>query len=151
MAQFNSLKSLEAYIKKQINESLNDDVANTVKTTISEEVENTVYAAGHPVVYQRRGAYEGTGGLGDINEMTHKVYNGVLTVTDDAEAYYDGDNGLDGNKSLAENIEWGYGDRESWYNQGRPFIENSKDKLLDEERHISAMKRGLEKRGIDTL
>lgn len=152
MAVHKGFKLLEKEIRKLINETLDDDVATTVKDVNSQEVEKTVYSAGDPIIYQRRDARFGTGSLGDPNEMNHTVRNGVLKVTNDAEPYYsDSENGLNNNWSLAENIEWGYGDRENWYNQPRPFTENTKEELLSSKKHIEAMKRGLKKRGVDVI
>jgi len=120
-----------------------------VKLQMAEGVRTVVYKAGEPRIYIRRGIYPTSMGLGDITKMHHKVNNEVLIVTDDAEldrSYSRSD--ADYSKSLAENIEYGYGNKHEWYNKPRRFIRDSKDKLGTNKYHVKAMKTGLTKRGL---
>lgn len=144
---FKSWSEIESYLKKQIDDVLNNEVANVVKDQIIESVDEVVYDAGEPVYYQRRGFGDGSLGLGGRSQMEHTVSNGLLEVIDNAKAQKGWDNG----KSLAENIEYGYGDKYQWYNQPRPFIEHARESLKKNKNHVEMMEEGLEKRGLKVV
>jgi hypothetical protein len=141
---FKSLKDLEKYLQKQIDEVLNKEVANAVKDEIIQTVDSEVYDAGTPLYYDRRGFSNASLGLGGRTQMNHSVNNGVLEVTDDALAENPWSNG----RTLAENIEYGYGLQDKWYNEPRPFMAKAEEELKDNKRHVEVMAEGLERRGI---
>lgn len=154
---FSNWGQLEQYLKKQIDETLNQEVARQVKEEIQTTVSTEVYGAGSPVKYERRGGNDyggmgnpiGTGSLGDVNEMDHQVKNGELTVVNNAERntkYKFAGIGYDLNKSLAFNIEYGYGAKDKWFNQARPFMSEAVKNMKETKSHVDAMKDGLEKR-----
>ncbi len=154
---FSNWNQLEQYLKKQIDETLNNEVARQVKEEIQTAVSTEVYSAGSPVKYERRGGNEyggmgnpiGTGSLGDVNEMDHQVKNGELIVTNNAERntkYKFAGIGYDLNKSLAFNIEYGYGAKDKWFNQARPFMSEAVKNMKETKSHVLIMKEGLEKR-----
>lgn len=136
-------------IQKAIDASLDDEVATTGKEVISEKVDELIYEPEIPNQYPRR--YE-NGGLGDTRMMHHTVDNGTLEITDDADfnrdfaesnsGYY---GGVDLSKSLSYNVEFGYGSKNQWYNEERPFISESRDELAKGKAR-DALKNGLEKR-----
>ena len=150
---FSSWSQIEAFLKKHIDDALNKEVAQHVKEEIQTSVSDTVYAAGEPEVYQRRGgnAYGGmgnslgTGSLGDPNEMNHTVRDGELSVTNDAEPdrpWW---------RNLAEAIEFGYADKDTWYSQPRPFMKSATENMKDSGSHVEVMKDALKKRGLDVI
>ena len=153
MAVHNSFESLIKELKAIADAALADEVAKEVKSVESKKVEQTVYGAGLPTMYQRRGVGEGTQSLGDVSQMNHSVINGVLEVTNDAEAYYpdNANGGLNNDWSLAQNIEEGYAGRDTWYSEARPFISDTIDELARSNAHVEAMKRGLKKRGLGVV
>lgn len=146
MPTFDSWSALEKHIRKQVNDVLDKEVANAVKDEIIMSVDEVVYGSGSPLVYERRGLSPNSEGLGGRSQMHHTVsQDGVLEVTDDAEAKNDWD------MNLTEAIEYGYSNRETWYNQPRPFMENARENLRDGKYHVERMKEGLEKRGFKVL
>lgn len=162
MPDFKDLDSLIAYIKKDINSTLTTEVAKAVKEEIQMAVDEEVYRAGNPVAYDRRGGNEyggmgnplNTGSLADQNEMKAiLVKDGELQVTDEADfnhsfaALSHSYGGVDLSKSLAENIEYGYDDRNMWFNEARPFMERARENIEDSDSHFESMRKGLKKRG----
>lgn len=147
---FTSISQLEAYLLTKINESLNINVAEQVKEEIQTAVSETVYSAGTPLYYDRRGgnsaggmgSANGTGSLGDVQEMHHTVNSGVLEVVDDAEPKMPWDRRLD------VGIVYGYGDKEQWYNQPRDFLETARENMKESKSHVESMKEGLIKQGL---
>jgi hypothetical protein len=141
MPQFKTIEELLLHIKKDVDKVLKNEVATVVKQHITQEVTDTVYAAGIPNRYVRRGetfGFEESHSLGDPNEMEVYVENGVLEVEDNASPKTSWDYG-----SLAEGIEYGYGSEDQWYNEPRPFMENAEKALIQDKSHVKAMKTGL--------
>lgn len=137
----NDLIQLYAQIQAAIDSALENEVAPVVKEEIQNAVNFTVYSAGEPNQYERRKEF---GGLADINNMTHEVNNGILEVADNAD-FATGLGGVNLSHSLAYNIEFGYGERESWWNEERPFMESAKNVLQSSGKAREALKQGLEK------
>lgn len=159
---FSNWKDIEVYLRKHIDDTLNNEVAKSVKEQVMVAVDEAVYQSGSPAVYKRRGGNDyggmgnpiGSGSLADQNQMNHIVNNGELVVTNDAERNKDykfAGIGYDTNKSLTENIVEGYGDRSRWYNQPRDFMEEARENLRRDKYHVEAMKIGLKKRGLEVL
>ena len=159
---FRTWREIEDYVKKQIDDCLDKEVAKLVKEEIMTSISTEVYGAGTPVEYVRRGGNPyggmgnpvGTGSLADINEMSHTVKNGELFVTDDAKRnpdYKDAGTGYDTNKSLAENIAFGYGDRSEWYNKPRNFIADAVKNMKDSNSVVEILKEALENRGFRVI
>ena len=144
MAEHTKWSTLEAELFTLTNNVLNNETAKAIKEQISESVKDVVYTAGEPVVYQRRNLINGS--LGDPSVMNHSVDGNILTVTDDADY---NSNYIPGGKSLAYNIEYGYGNRDQWWKESRPFMEDAKNKLVTNKKHVIAMKKGLGKYGLD--
>lgn len=141
--EFNSLAALEKYLQEQINDSLDKEMAEQVKEDISLAVLMDVYGAGTPKRYERRAEEamgggmdkaKGTGSLSDPSEMEHEVdkENNTLTVENLATFNDDfnrrkafGNDQIDKSKSLAENIHYGYGARDEWWNESRSFMDTA--------------------------
>lgn len=139
---------IKAKIQLAVNDSLKNEVTEAVKDEMQSTISEVVYAAGTPIIYQRRGGNnyggmgnpDGTGSLADKGEMKHNVVNGVLIIKNEAEPV----KSSFGN--LAYNIEYGYGARDRWYNQPRPFIQETRNNLKSNKAHVKALKDGLRKR-----
>lgn len=137
--------TLKAEILIVTNDAMNTEVATAIKEQISKSVEDVVYSAGEPSVYQRRNLINGS--LGDPSVMNHTIEGNTLVVTDDAD--YNSRYDIAGGKSLAYNIEKGYGDRDEWWKMPRPFMKNTKCELIANQKHVIAMKNGLRRNGLD--
>ena len=73
----------------------------------------------------------------------------MIKITPNAERnknYKYAGRGYDIDKSLAENIVEGYGDRKQEWNQPRDFIGETKENLKTSKAHIEAMRDGLKNR-----
>ena len=152
------LKAIEKKLQKPINDCLRNEVASHVKEEISKAVKTEVYDAGIPAKYVRRGegGFLGSGSLGDPDEMNIKVLNMRLMVTDDAFRNFGfllhPGYGYDDTKTLVENITYGYGDRNTWYNEPRPFISVARENIRQKNSHVETMRNGLKKRlGSDNV
>lgn len=156
---FKNINDLNIYLQKIIDQSLADQVAKTVKDEIQMSVSETVYNAYDPRVYNRRGGSSnggmgnplGTGSLADQEEMISEVSGGVLRVVDVAgfnENYGHENDSIDMGKSLAYNIEYGYGDKTAPYKAPRPFIQKATEEMKETKSHVNALAEGLSKRGV---
>jgi len=147
MAEFSSgsLSAIMAQIQKSVDDALAKEVAKKVKQHVSDAVRDVVYKEGVPEIYDRRGkqGYIGTGSLRDPEEMISVVSNGTLEVSDAALPSVDWD------MDLSESIQNGYGNREEWYDQPRPFMmggdKSAEETLIETGDHVEAMKKGLQR------
>jgi len=156
---FKSIEAALQYIQNvAIPQALKENVSVTAKEQIQESVENIVYDAYNPDTYWRR--RDMNKGLGDITQINGAMNgNNELIMTDDApfnpentDGTYspDGEDGeietgeIDMSKSLAYNIEYGWGTQSTPYSEPRRFMDDATEKLnsgLAKE----SMKKGLEK------
>lgn len=65
MPTFDNLDQLLAHVKRQIDDTMQDEVAKEVVDTMQAEIQNTVYGAYQPRVYNRR--FENGGLLDEDN------------------------------------------------------------------------------------
>ena len=91
--------------------------------------------------------------LGDVKQMESTLIDdGVLKVTDNADFNHDfasshgGYGDVDLSKSLSYNIQYGYGDKDSPWNEPREFITKAKEDIKDSNSHVETMKNSLKKR-----
>lgn len=77
---FDNLSDLFAYIEKDIQDSLKNEVAEEVKNIMSQSVRTSVYNGYDPFVYTRR---FNNGGLMCKNNMRSHVEGNTLTVTNE--------------------------------------------------------------------
>lgn len=145
MAEHTRWSTLKAELLVITNDAMDKEVATAIKEQISKSVEDVVYSAGEPLVYQRRNLINGS--LGDPSVMNHTIEGNTLVVTDDAD--YNSQYDLAGGKSLAYSIEKGYGNRDEWWKMPRPFMKNTISELIANKRHVIAMKKGLRRFGLD--
>ena len=145
--QFKNWSEIERYLKKQINDVLINEVSEVVKDEIQSTLSDTVYSY-KPKRYKQRKYTDG--GLGDKETInTEPASDGVIKITPNAERnknYKYAGRGYDIDKSLAENIVEGYGDRKQEWNQPRDFIGETKENLKTSKAHIEAMRDGLKNR-----
>jgi len=149
---------IHAKIQKQVNDSLQKEVASHVKDKISNHVQSDVYSAyPNPIEYTRRNLQNGS--LGDIKQMESNLINdGVLEVKDNADFNHDfasihgGYGDIDLSKSLAYNIEYGYGSMSQPWNEPRDFINETKKDIKSSNSHVEVLKGALRKRlGSDII
>lgn len=161
----NNMEELNRQINKMLVNTLNKDnnlVANEIKYTESEMVEQEVYAKytpnnGEPWVYQRR---EDKGGLADVGNMEHsaqesggKVNMRVVNMTPPNEEFNENNlqagevaelvEGGDGHKGL------GYSYKKGEYLKPRGFQESTKQELSRNKNHKDALAMELRKKGLD--
>jgi hypothetical protein len=152
---FTNWSQIEVYLQEKLNDCLQKEVAEMVKDKISDHVKSDVYDVYRkPIEYKRRGFIEGSGGLGDTEQMDSRlIQDGVLEVKNNADfnhpfAYTHGGYGdIDLDKSLTENIEFGYGLMDAPFNQPRPFIKNTREEIRSSRLHIEILKSALKSRG----
>ena len=138
MPTFSSLKEMEKYIETQLQNIMENEVAETVKDNMHEAIQTSVYDMYSPTYYTRR--YD-NGGLGDINKMDVTPITNGIEVKDNAPL----DNGR--NDYALDDIIVNRG--VLGYPQGRDFYESTADRLNQNKEHIIALKNGLKKRGIE--
>lgn len=137
MKKFDNLDSLFTHIQKDIQDTLNNEVAREVKETMSESVKSSVYDVYDPISYSRR---FGKGGLMCKDNMKHIVKGDKLTVTNETP--------LDNQRtdySLTGIIVYGKG-RQPF---PRDFIGDTKKRLEITGNHKEALKQGLKGKGYE--
>lgn len=147
---FNSLEEMMSFIQTQVNESLTDNVARQVKDEINMSVSENIYEKYSPEFYERRGLGYGSGGLADQSQMSSElISNGVLEVQNNAQPSVTSEyNGLNNDKTLMENIEYGYGSKDKEWNKPRQVIGKAKQEMESTKSHVQALVNGLIERGI---
>jgi len=159
MARVSSYKSLLATVKKHVEASVNDVLANemtdTIKETISEHVQSDVYGAYNPKHYMRRGD---VGGLGDIDNLHSEVGNLTLTVEnftalnpyrDVGNTYVPWPESPWGGGNLSPMIINGYSHPVGGpYNAPRPYMEKANSSLHSSGKISRTLIDGMVKRGF---
>ncbi|MDO6628707.1 hypothetical protein [Bacillus thuringiensis] len=150
--EFTSIEQLEAYLQRQIQETLKDDVEKEVKKVMKHAIATNVYAKYTPRGYQRRFDSSRKGAFGLLAEQNMKGEyhmegnHMILSVRNKAR----GDERAD---QLDQVIESGEG--YDWFHSSgkrlfpRPFYQPTRDMLARTRGHVTAMKNGLRKRGIE--
>lgn len=144
MATFKNLKDLEKYAQKAITNAMKKEVSNVARSTLKEHIVEDVYDEYTP---SGRNPYERTGGLlQDSNIETKMVDDNTLSVRSTREE--------DG-RDIAAVIEYGYPytweDSQIYKMQPfpRPFHALAAKELEEKELAKKALKKGLERQGID--
>lgn len=135
---FKNLNSLCRHIEKQIQATMVNEVADTVKDNMTEAVHTSVYDAYSPQYYNRR---MNNGGLSDTHNMeVTEIQNGIsvhnATPLDNGRNDYSLDDIIVNRGVLG-------------YPQSRDFYAETADKLQENQEHTEALKQGLKKRGIE--
>lgn len=134
---FKNLNSLCRHIEKQIQDTMVNEVADTVKDNMTEAVHTSVYDAYSPQYYNRR---MNNGGLSDTQNMeVTEIQNGIsvhnATPLDNGRNDY----------NLDEIIVYGLGNQPF----ERDFYAETTERLQENQEHTEALKQGLKKRGIE--
>lgn len=154
--KFKSIDELKKHVLKSVFDAMNNEVLDTVVEAEQEAIEDVVYGAGEPKIYQRRRT---DGGLQDPSMMfpvTQQSGNRVTMTVYNMAPYNGRSDFLDKPVSdgLAETIEFGIEDNydagSGWWSQPRPFTESAVSDLQGSGAHISALQVGLNRRGIQT-
>lgn len=111
-----NMSELESVVRSRIESALSQRVAPIIKQEIQKSVDDTVYAAGTPAFYKRRMDHNG---LRAEQNMVADMEPYCIRVHNDTRA-----SGRDFDP-LDERIEYGYGSRDEWYNQPRPFMDTA--------------------------
>jgi hypothetical protein len=144
MPEFTTLKQLELYLKKEIENSLRQDVAPKVIEVAKERVQKDVYDVYSPKVYERSGQLKESFKKNDIPdgveiENTRK----------------------DGSRYIPEVIEYGHDKSSQGYEypvyypsgdnylQPRPFMANTENEILEKNIHTEELKKSLRTKGMD--
>lgn len=147
-----SLKELRNYIEKCIDDSLENEVLETVKKIETSHVEEDVFDVYSPSAYERRS----TLGIDDPDNIVGNItQNGVLEIENITEfnpEYETENRGL----GLVKLIEYGHKTSGYFYDypksdnftDPRPFISNTKKEIKENKSHVIAIKSGLEKHKI---
>ena len=149
-----SLKELRSYIEKCIDDSLENEVLETVKKIEINHVDEDVFDVYSPSAYERRS----TLGIDDPDNIVGNItQNGVLEVENITEfnPEYESDNTGFGLPLLIE-----YGQEKSGYfydyassdkfTSPRPFTENTIQEIKNSKLHIDALKQGIKRNKIKT-
>lgn len=154
---FKNLQEIEQYLQQKINAVLIDNVADAVRDEIESSAIDMLNEY-DPITYQRRSSSNslGSGGIADKETMSAElISDGVITITPDAERNQEFNKypgiGYDTSKSLAENLVFGYGNRQYPWNQPRDFVEDTRENLKNGKAHIDAMRDGLKELGLDVV
>ena len=136
MPTFKEINSLFKHIETKIQDTMVDEVAETVKENMAESIQEKVYDAYDPQHYTRRMQ---NGGLIDKNNMEVTEIPDGISVRDVAP--------LDNKRTdyaLDEIVVEGMG----YMPWARDFYFDTADKLSANHEHVTALKQGLNKRGI---
>ena len=134
---FKNINALFKHIEEQVQDTMTNEVVDTVKDNMAEAVQTSVYDAYSPEYYKRR---MNNGGLSDTHNMeVTEIQNGI-SVHDAASL----DNGRN-DYSLDDIIVYGLGNQPF----ERDFYAETADKLQENQEHTEALKQGLKKRGIE--
>lgn len=147
---FKSISELNTYLQQKINTILIDKVSDVVRDELELSAIEMLNEY-DPIIYQRRSSTNslGSGGIADKETMSAElISDGVLTITPNAErnkefSQYPGF-GYDANKSLVENLVFGYGNRQYPWNQPRDFVGDARENLKSSKIHVEAMRDSLE-------
>lgn len=144
MPEFNSIADLEAYINKQIQESLQTDVAQKVIDIAQDHVQTDVYDVYAPKEYTRTGQLK-------QDFVATPIPNGIEIENTRS----------DGERYIPEIIEYGHDKSEQGYEypayyptgdnfiQPRPFIENTVKELETGNIHVTELKKSLQNKGFN--
>ena len=124
------------HIEKQIQDTMVNEVADTVKDNMAEAVHTSVYDAYSPQYYNRR---MNNGGLSDTHNMEVTEIKNGISVHNAAPL----DNGHN-DYNLDEIIVYGLGNQPF----ERDFYAETAERLQENQEHTEALKQGLKKRGI---
>lgn len=149
-----SLKELRKAVEKAIDNSLENEVFEVVRSEEIKSIETDVFAVYTPKIYERRAF----GGIDDEENITHDtVKNGTIKIENITEFNQEYKTANEG-PELAVLIEYGHGNKDYYYDypssddfcDPRPFISNTRKRLKKSGKHKEALKNGLKRNNIKT-
>ena len=156
MPQFRSVPALIAYVKKNIDSALDNEVFEVVKDTEIQSVNEVVYDAYSPKSYRRRRNHGGLSSESNVSKVGGGAHNGKLIVENitPTNPFL---NGVDASRGLSRSgsgpvlagiVEFGYG-YDYWRDSfAREFIYETILRLQASDSCRNALKSGLLSRGI---
>ena len=149
---FTNLESLKKYVQGEIMDIMENQLAQRIKQTMSEAVDDSVYnAISPPVMYQRR-SYNF--GLGDVRTMESGLVSDgdEMTLTVTSQATLNNRYGLNrSGKSLQEIVISGEGYMyPGEHQQPRNFYETTRRKLFESDTIRKTLREELRRKGIKT-
>lgn len=155
-----ALKRANQQIQAKIDDAMTHEVFEEVRDEEAATIFEVVYQAYTPKMYRRRGEYEGMGDPYNIEIKGGAAKGGVLVVVNTTEPNPGGcvSNDVTTGKNLPELIEYGNGykgysydfpKRGAAYMKARPFTAKTIEHLKESNAHITALKNGLKRRGLD--
>lgn len=136
MPDYRSVTALFNYLQRQVNNSMETDVAEVVVDVVKQHVEIDVYNAYEPKDYQREFQL--------LNNVKSQVISeGTIEINDIR---------TDGDKNVTQIVEYGKG--YTWRGNlderigPRPFIENSRMDIIQNKTHVNALKQSLTNKGL---
>ena len=149
-----SLKELRKAVEKAIDNSLENEVFEVVRSEEIKSIETDVFAVYTPEIYERRAF----GGINDEENITHDtVKNGTIKIENITEFNQEYKTANEG-PELAVLIEYGHGNKDYYYDypssddfcDPRPFISNTRKRLKKSGKHKETLKIGLKRNNIKT-
>lgn len=135
-----NLKEVLNKIKKEVQNSLETDVAEMVKDTIIKHVSEDVYQVYTPTMYKRKGFNDGL--MDERNMDIFKYGECGIEIQN---------NTMDDGKNVAEVVETGIGyDFTGYgysYEQPRKFMSNTRDEIERDDLHKKELKQSLKNKG----
>ncbi len=154
---FKNGHDLEGFLRRMIQDSLENEVAEKVKDEQIKQADEVVYAAYSPKEYDRRGS--SSGGLksrDSIVSNTSREKNQIILRVRNVATGADDMSG----RGIAGLVEYGQGggygrytwtppnDRDASYLQPRPFIEGTRLSIANNRYHVKYLQKGLAARGV---
>ena len=149
-----SLKELRKAVEKAIDNSLENEVFEVVRSEEIKSIETDVFAVYTPEIYERRAF----GGFNEEENITHDtVKNGTIKIENITEFNQEYKTANEG-PELAVLIEYGHGNKDYYYDYPssddfcapRPFISNTRKRLKKSGKHKETLKIGLKRNNIKT-
>ena len=132
MTKCRNRADLEAVIRQRINSALKNDVADLIKQEMQKAIDDVVYEAGTPTVYRRR---KDKNGLRDEQNMTDVLDSSSCTI----RVYNDTSASGKRFDPLDEKIEFGYNTNSNWYDEPRPFVDITQQRINAQSKKIKNM------------
>lgn len=143
-------------LKSDIEDTLLDEVLETVRDIEMEHVQDEVFSVYSPTIYERRLS----GGLDDRENVVGQVKNGVLIVQNDTpfnEGYGTENKGIglavmvnDGG-TYKHDYDYGFRTIEAPFCKPRPFLDNTAEEIERTDDVENALAKGLRKRNYDVI
>jgi len=145
---FKNMDALARYLRKKVSSSLENEVAAVAKSLMHAHVEKDVSSEYTPLMYERRGSLHG--GLGDIDNMeTTLLDDTTLMLINNTPPNHKYRHSALRGWSVAKAVELGEHYQFSCPPGPRPFTHKTAVDLYRNKQHITALKAGLRRQGLN--